>query len=107
MWSVGCILAEMLCGVPVFRGRKADDQLHAIFKITGTPSREVLDAIVDQCVSLILLVWGVVLFCALMFRIFPLHCSTECVLIPFGLINSQRSSDHSNFQNIQRSLGRR
>eukprot|EP01064_Diplonema_japonicum_P030207 TRINITY_DN5070_c0_g1_i1.p1 TRINITY_DN5070_c0_g1~~TRINITY_DN5070_c0_g1_i1.p1 ORF type:complete len:298 (+),score=62.58 TRINITY_DN5070_c0_g1_i1:39-932(+) len=41
MWSVGCIFAEMSTGVPLFIGQKEPDQLLAIFKTLGTPSRDV------------------------------------------------------------------
>lgn len=37
IWSVGCIFAEMVNGVPLFRGQNEDDQLIQIFKGMGTP----------------------------------------------------------------------
>ncbi|XP_062230142.1 probable serine/threonine-protein kinase At1g54610 isoform X1 [Phragmites australis] len=38
LWSVGCILAELLLGEPIFPGRTEVEQLHKIFKLCGTPS---------------------------------------------------------------------
>lgn len=40
IWSVGCIMAEMLLGKPLFKGSDHLDQLTEIMKITGTPSQE-------------------------------------------------------------------
>ncbi|GHJ88217.1 hypothetical protein NliqN6_4619 [Naganishia liquefaciens] len=37
IWSAGCIFAEMISGVPLFRGRDNNDQLNAIIKVVGTP----------------------------------------------------------------------
>uniref|UniRef100_A0A672PW47 mitogen-activated protein kinase n=1 Tax=Sinocyclocheilus grahami TaxID=75366 RepID=A0A672PW47_SINGR len=37
IWSVGCIMAEMLLGRPLFKGNDHLDQLREIMKITGTP----------------------------------------------------------------------
>lgn len=38
MWSVGCVLAEMLSGKPLFPGRDYHDQLSLILDVLGTPS---------------------------------------------------------------------
>ena len=38
MWSVGCILAEMIQGRPLFCGQNHIDQLEVIFKLCGTPT---------------------------------------------------------------------
>lgn len=40
IWSVGCIMAEMLQGKPLFKGSDHLDQLTEIMKVTGTPSQE-------------------------------------------------------------------
>uniref|UniRef100_A0A673BB26 mitogen-activated protein kinase n=1 Tax=Sphaeramia orbicularis TaxID=375764 RepID=A0A673BB26_9TELE len=40
IWSVGCIMAEMLQGKPLFKGSDHLDQLTEIMKITGTPTQE-------------------------------------------------------------------
>ncbi|KAI5950730.1 tmk2 [Candida jiufengensis] len=45
VWSVGCILAELLGGKPIFRGKDYVDQLNQILLILGTPSEETLNKI--------------------------------------------------------------
>uniref|UniRef100_A0A8C4HXE3 mitogen-activated protein kinase n=1 Tax=Dicentrarchus labrax TaxID=13489 RepID=A0A8C4HXE3_DICLA len=40
IWSVGCIMAEMLQGKPLFKGSDHLDQLTEIMKTTGTPTQE-------------------------------------------------------------------
>ncbi|KAK9807999.1 hypothetical protein WJX73_001987 [Symbiochloris irregularis] len=40
MWSVGCVMAELLLGQPLFPGESGVDQLVEIIKVLGTPSRE-------------------------------------------------------------------
>lgn len=40
LWSVGCILAELLLGEPMFPGRTEVEQLHKVFKLCGTPSED-------------------------------------------------------------------
>ncbi|XP_071756463.1 mitogen-activated protein kinase 12 [Centroberyx gerrardi] len=40
IWSVGCIMAEMLQGKPLFKGSDHLDQLTEIMKITGTPTQD-------------------------------------------------------------------
>ncbi|KIY64488.1 Pkinase-domain-containing protein [Cylindrobasidium torrendii FP15055 ss-10] len=42
MWSCGCIFAEMITGVPLFRGRDNQDQLIQIFRVIGTPTPQQL-----------------------------------------------------------------
>lgn len=42
MWSVGCILAELLGGKPIFKGRDYVDQLNQILHLLGTPSEDTL-----------------------------------------------------------------
>lgn len=39
VWSIGCVIAEMILGLPVFPGESASDQLVEIIKILGTPSK--------------------------------------------------------------------
>lgn len=38
IWSVGCILAEVYTGKPLFPGRNNEDQLQRIFHLLGTPN---------------------------------------------------------------------
>ncbi|KAJ6672271.1 CELL DIVISION PROTEIN KINASE [Salix viminalis] len=41
MWSVGCIMAEMLTKEPLFTGKGEIDQLDKIFKTLGTPNETI------------------------------------------------------------------
>lgn len=38
IWSVGCIMAEMYTGRPLFPGKNNEDELQRIFRIMGTPN---------------------------------------------------------------------
>lgn len=40
MWSVGCILAELVNRQPLFPGKTTLSQLQIIFEITGKPSQK-------------------------------------------------------------------
>lgn len=40
VWSVGCVIAELLLGQPLFPGDSGVDQLVEIIKVLGTPSRD-------------------------------------------------------------------
>ncbi|CAE6473100.1 unnamed protein product [Rhizoctonia solani] len=42
VWSIGCILAELLGGKPIFKGRDYVDQLNQILHHLGTPSEDTL-----------------------------------------------------------------
>ncbi|CAF3553056.1 unnamed protein product [Rotaria socialis] len=44
MWSLGCILSELLTGMPLFPGEDEADQLSCIIELNGMPSQKVLDA---------------------------------------------------------------
>jgi len=43
MWSVGCILAELLTGRPLFAGEDESDQIACIVEIIGIPPTRVVD----------------------------------------------------------------
>jgi mitogen-activated protein kinase 15 len=45
MWSMGCILAELLLGKPVFPGTSTLNQLDRVMEITGRPTADDIDAI--------------------------------------------------------------
>jgi mitogen-activated protein kinase 15 len=45
MWSMGCILAELLLGKPCFPGTSTLNQLDRVMEITGRPSAEDIEAI--------------------------------------------------------------
>lgn len=45
MWSVGCILGELLGGKPMFPGSSTMNQLDRILELTGQPSEEDLESI--------------------------------------------------------------
>lgn len=40
IWSVGCVIAELIIGQPIFPGNSGVDQLVAIIKVMGTPTSE-------------------------------------------------------------------
>ncbi|XP_015505982.1 mitogen-activated protein kinase 13 isoform X3 [Parus major] len=48
IWSIGCIMAEMLTGKTLFKGRDYLDQLTQILKVTGHPGEDFLEKLEDQ-----------------------------------------------------------
>jgi mitogen-activated protein kinase 1/3 len=48
VWSVGCILAEMLSNKPLFPGKHYLDQLNLILGVLGSPSQEDLNCIIND-----------------------------------------------------------
>ena len=44
MWAVGCILAELYVGEPLFQGASTEHQLHLILQAIGTPTEEDITA---------------------------------------------------------------
>jgi negative regulator of the PHO system len=53
VWSCGCIFAEMISGVPLFRGRDNQDQLLHIMRIIGTPDDRALRKLAQDSVGLV------------------------------------------------------
>ena len=51
IWSVGCILAEMLSNRPIFPGKHYLDQLNHILGVLGTPSDQDLETIINEKVN--------------------------------------------------------
>ncbi|PVV02648.1 hypothetical protein BB560_002894 [Smittium megazygosporum] len=45
IWSVGCILAELLSRKPLFKGRDYVDQINKIIDVLGTPKDETIERI--------------------------------------------------------------
>lgn len=48
IWSAGCIMAEMISGLPLFRGRDNNDQLNQILRILGTPDDNTMKRLVND-----------------------------------------------------------
>ncbi|CAM4766198.1 unnamed protein product [Rotaria magnacalcarata] len=48
LWSVGCILAEMFDGTPLFPGKHYIDQLNLILNVVGSPDEHDLASIVNE-----------------------------------------------------------
>lgn len=45
MWSMGCILAELLLGKPVFPGTSTLNQLERVMELIGRPKKEDIESI--------------------------------------------------------------
>jgi mitogen-activated protein kinase 15 len=45
MWSVGCILGELLGGKPMFQGTSTLNQLDRICEVSGMPVSEDIEAV--------------------------------------------------------------
>jgi len=43
MWSIGCVIAEIILGQPIFPGESALDQIVEIIKIIGTPTKQQIE----------------------------------------------------------------
>jgi len=48
MWSIGCILAELLSAKPLFPGKSTKNQIEMVLEITGLPKREEFQAIREK-----------------------------------------------------------
>jgi serine/threonine protein kinase len=44
VWSVGCVMAELLIGQPLFPGESGVDQLVEIIKVLGTPTQDQINS---------------------------------------------------------------
>jgi len=54
MWSVGCILAELLHGKPFFPGTSTLNQLERVMEITGMPTQSDIESINSPLASTML-----------------------------------------------------
>ena len=43
LWSMGCILAELYTGFPLFPGEDETEQLQCIMEILGVPPRDLVE----------------------------------------------------------------
>ena len=48
VWSMGCVIAELVLNKPIFAGKSATDQLLEIMKILGTPTYEQIKCMNDK-----------------------------------------------------------
>lgn len=48
MWSVGCILGELLVGKPIFQGKSSLNQIEKVLELVGKPKSEDIEAIESQ-----------------------------------------------------------
>lgn len=44
-WSCGCVIAEMMCGEPIFTGTSSWGQMYAIIRALGTPAAGEMEAL--------------------------------------------------------------
>lgn len=65
MWSVGCILAEMISNRPLFPGKHYLDQLNHILGILGSPTAEDLEYIINEKVLIQIFHASYYIFCDL------------------------------------------
>ena len=49
MWSVGCILYEMLAGAPLLPGKSTKDMIRMMFSVTGFPDRKEYNEVKKEC----------------------------------------------------------
>ena len=48
VWSMGCVIAELVINMPIFAGKTATDQLLQIMKVLGTPTPEEIKAMNEK-----------------------------------------------------------
>lgn len=51
VWSIGCIMAEMLSGKPFFPGNSTLNQLERIVSFTGVPKKQDIEALNSEVAS--------------------------------------------------------
>ena len=49
MWSVGCILYELLVGTPILPGKSTKDMIRMMFSVTGFPDRKEYNEVKKDC----------------------------------------------------------
>ena len=49
MWSVGCILFELLVGRPLLPGKSTKEMIVFMFEVTGFPDRKEYDEVKEEC----------------------------------------------------------
>ena len=49
MWSVGCILYELLVGTPLLPGKSTKDMMKMMFSVTGFPDRKEYNEVKNEC----------------------------------------------------------
>ena len=49
MWSVGCILYELLVGTPLLPGKSTKDMIRMMFGVTGFPDRKEYNEVKKEC----------------------------------------------------------
>ena len=49
MWSVGCILYELLVGTPLLPGKSTKDMIKMMFGVTGFPDRKEYNEVKKEC----------------------------------------------------------
>jgi serine/threonine protein kinase len=48
VWSIGCVIAEMFLGIPLFSGKNSKDQFLKIMNVLGTPTQEDIEGMCDS-----------------------------------------------------------
>ena len=49
MWSVGCILYELIVGTPLLPGKSTKDMIRMMFGVTGFPDRKEYNEVKNEC----------------------------------------------------------
>ena len=47
IWSIGCIMAELVNNKPLFTGKNEEDQMRKIFSKMGSPDEDIWPELVD------------------------------------------------------------